>query len=148
MNRNSKWNVSSQFQVGTSPTTIPLMEPNQKARLRELLFRGSVALKGLDALLELVGAITLWIVSPGSIAQLVQFLTQDEISEDPHDLVANFLRHAASRFSVSSEHFMSIYLLAHGVVKGFVVAALLRNKLWAYPVAIVVFGGFIVYQIY
>lgn len=28
------------------------------------------------------------------------------------------------------------------------VAALLRNKLWAYPVAIVVFGGFIVYQIY
>ena len=66
----------------------------------------------------------------------------------PHDFVANHLRHAASHFSVGSEHFMAIYLLGHGVVKIFVVAALLRNKLWAYPIAIIVFGGFVVYQIY
>lgn len=62
------------------------MEPNQKARLRELLFRVSVVLKGLDALLELVGEVVLWIVSPGSIAQLVQFLTQSEISEPCREL--------------------------------------------------------------
>ncbi len=124
------------------------MEKIQKARLRELLFRVSVMLKGLDALVELVGGIALWLVSPGYIVWVVRFLTQDEISEDPHDFVANFLRHAASHFSLASEHFMAIYLLAHGVVKGFVVAALLRDKVWAYPVAIVVFGGFIVYQIY
>jgi len=37
---------------------------------------------------------------------------------------------------------MALYLLAHGLVKGFVVAALLKDKLWDYPAAIVVLGGF------
>ena len=124
------------------------MERAARAYLRELLFRLSVILKGLDALLEVAGGIALWLVSPGLIIQVVHFLTQDEIAEDPHDLVANLLRHAASHFSLSGEHFMALYLLAHGVIKGFVVAALLKNKLWAYPAAIAVFGGFIVYQVY
>lgn len=124
------------------------MKPIQKTRLRELLFRVSVMLKGIDALLEIVGGIALWLVTPEYIARAVQFLTQDEIAEDPHDLVVNLLRHGASRFSLASEHFMAFYLLAHGIVKALVVAALFRNKHWAYPSAIVVFGGFIVYQIY
>ena len=119
-----------------------------RARLRELLFRLSVLLKGLDAILEILGAIALWFVNPGFIASTIHFLTQDEIAEDPHDLVANWLRHAAARFSLSSEHFMAIYLLAHGIIKIALVAALLRNRLWAYPVAIFVFTGFIAYQIY
>jgi uncharacterized membrane protein len=119
-----------------------------RARLRELLFRLSVLLKGLDALLEILGAIALWLISPGFLASAVHLLTQDEIAEDPHDLVANWLRHAAARFSLSSEHFMAIYLLAHGIIKIAIVAALLRNRLWAYPVAIFVFTGFIAYQLY
>ena len=119
-----------------------------KARVREWLFRASVALKGLDALLELVGGAALWVVSPGWIAGAVHALTQDEISEDPHDLVANMLRHAAGRLSLSGEHFMAVYLLVHGVVKGVAVWALVRGRLWAYPMAIVVFGGFIAYQMY
>ena len=124
------------------------MKPATRTHLRELLFRLSILLKGLDALLEIVGGIALWMVPPGMIARLVQFLTQDEIAEDPHDLVAKFLRRAAGRFPSAGEHFIAIYLLAHGVVKGFVVAMLLRNRLWAFPFAITVFGGFIVYQTY
>ncbi len=124
------------------------MDRGARAQLRELLFRMSVILKGLDALLEIAGAIALWAVSPVVIIEVVHFLTQDEIAEDPHDLLANLLRDATSRFSLSGEHFMALYLIAHGVIKGFVVAGLLKNKLWAYPVAIAVFGGFIVYQVY
>ncbi len=124
------------------------MEAAKKARVREWLFRASVALKGLDALLELAGGAALWVVSPGWIARVVHALTQDEISEDPHDLVANLLRHAAGRLSLSGEHFMAAYLLVHGVVKGAAVWALMRGRLWAYPMAIVVFGGFIAYQVY
>lgn len=120
----------------------------EKAELRELLFRVSVILKGLDVLLELVGGVALWWLSPGMIVRIVHFLTQDEIAEDPHDLVANLLRHAASHFSLSGEHFIAIYLIAHGVIKGFVVVGLLKNKLLAYPGAIVIFSGFIVYQVY
>ena len=127
-----------------NPTTLF----QDRARLRETLFRLSVLLKGLDAILEVLGAIALWIVSPGFLASAVHFLTQDEITEDPHDLIANALRHAAARLSLSSEHFMAIYLLAHGIIKIAMVAALLRNRLWAYPVAIFVFTGFIAYQLY
>jgi uncharacterized membrane protein len=43
---------------------------------------------------------------------------------------------------------LAIHLLSHGVVKMFAVLALLKNKLWGYPLSIVVFGGFIAYQIY
>ena len=118
------------------------------AKIRELLFRASVLLKGLGAVLEIAGGIALWAVSPGLIVRLVGLLTQDEIAEDPRDLVANYLRHAASRLSIGSEHFLAIYLLAHGIIKIFVVVALLKSKLWAYPVAIIVFGGFITYQFY
>lgn len=124
------------------------MRRPQGSKLRELLFRVSVLLKGFDGALEIVGGIALWVVSPGLIVRVVGLLTQDEIAEDPHDIVANYLRHASGHFSLLSEHFMAIYLLGHGLVKIFVVVALLRNKLWAYPVAISVFGGFVVYQVY
>ena len=120
----------------------------RKAHVRELLFRISVALKGLHALLEVVGGIALWVVSPGLIVHVVGLLTQDEITEDPHDLVANYVRHSVSNYSVSSQHFIALYLFGHGIVKVILVAALLKDKLWAYPVAILVFGGYIVYQVY
>jgi len=124
------------------------MRRPEEAKLRELMFRVSVFLKGLDGTLEIAGGIALWAVNPGWIVRVVGLLTQDEIVEDPHDLVANYLRHAAHHLSVASGHFMAIYLLGHGLVKIFVVVALLRNKLWAYPVAISVFGGFVVYEVY
>jgi uncharacterized membrane protein len=43
---------------------------------------------------------------------------------------------------------MAIYLLSHGIVKMLAVVALLKNKLWGYPLSVVIFGGVIVYQIY
>jgi uncharacterized membrane protein len=119
-----------------------------KARRRELLFRIGVVFKGLDGVLEIAGGIALWIVRPGMIVRVVGILTQDEIIEDPRDIVANYLRHAVRRFSIGSEHFLALYFLGHGVVKIFVVVALLRNKLWAYPLGMIVFGGYIVYQLY
>jgi|SRR5579863_147605 len=124
------------------------MPPIDKARLRELLFRIGVVFKGLDGVLEIAGGIALWIVSPGLIVRVVGILTQDEIIEDPRDIVANYLRHAVRRFSIGSEHFLALYFLGHGVVKILVVVALLRNKLWAYPLSIAVFGGYVVYQLY
>ncbi len=115
---------------------------------REVLFRAGVILKGLDGVLEIAGGIALWLVSPGLIVRWVGLLTQDEIARNRHDVIAHHLRLAAGRFSVSGKHFLAFYLLAHGIVKILVVVALLKNRLWAYPVSIAVFGAFIVYQLY
>jgi len=118
------------------------------SQLRELLFRLSVALKGLHAVLEIVGGIALLVVSPAFVLRTIELLTQDEIAEDPRDHIANYFLDAARHLSLSSQYFAAYYLLSHGVTKAFLVGALLKNKLWAYPLALIVFGAFIAYQLY
>ena len=75
-------------------------------------------------------------------------LTQHELSEDPNDLLAGYLVHAAQHFSVDAQIFVSVYLLWHGLVKVGLVMALLQKRFWAYPTAILAFTLFLVYQLY
>jgi uncharacterized membrane protein len=119
-----------------------------KAHLRDLFFRTSVILKGLDGAIEIIGALVLWAMSPGRIIHLVYLLTQQEINKDPHDLIATHLRHAAANFTFATEHFMSFYLFGHGIVKLLLVVALLKRQVWAFPTAIAIFSGLVIYQIY
>ncbi len=107
-----------------------------------------MVLKGLDGLLEVGGGLLLLLVTPQTIGDLTRALTQHELSEDPHDFIANHLLHAAGSLSVAGVKFGAVYLLSHGVVKIVLVAALLRNQLWAYPWMIVFLLLFIAYQVY
>jgi uncharacterized membrane protein len=119
-----------------------------RRQLTERFFRISVLLKGLNAMLEIVGGVMLFGVSPAFILRTVALLTQDELAEDPRDFIANYFLHAASHLSLSGQRFAAIYLLGHGVIKIGLVWALLKQQLWAYPLSIIVFGAFIVYQVY
>jgi uncharacterized membrane protein len=112
------------------------------------IFEISVLLKGAHALIECVGGLVLAFVSTSTILNLVNVLTQDELIEDPNDFVATHLLSQAQNFTVSAQHFYAFYLLSHGVIKALLVVGLLRNKLWAYPVSLVVLGLFIAYQLY
>lgn len=125
-----------------------LTEALRRRGVREVTFLVSMWLKGLDALLELIGGVAIFGASPALILHIVRYLTQDEISEDPRDLVANALRHAAGHLTFATEHFMAIYLLVHGAIKLVMVWALLARVLIAYPVSMVIFASFIVYQLY
>ncbi|MDE2030222.1 MAG: DUF2127 domain-containing protein [Alphaproteobacteria bacterium] len=120
----------------------------RKGNIREVLFRISVSLKGLDAVLEIISSTLLWIFGPDSIGNAVAFLTQNELHEDPRDLIANFAVKVATHLSLGTEHFVAFYLLCDGLIKVLLVATLLRHKLWAYPAAMVVFALFITYQFY
>lgn len=112
------------------------------------IFEISVLLKGAHALIECIGGLLLVFVSTGAITSLVNALTQEELIEDPNDFVATHLLFLAQNFTVSTQHFYAFYLLSHGIIKVFLVIGLLRNKLWAYPVSLIVLGLFIVYQLY
>jgi len=112
------------------------------------LFAIGIILKGLDGAAELAGGILLLLLDPARIHHFVVRLTQPELSEDPKDFVAVHLLHAASHLTGSAVLFAALYLLAHGAVKVVLVAALLRNKLWAYPWMIGVLLAFIAYQLY
>lgn len=108
----------------------------------------SLVLKGLDGVLELVGGVLLLIVTPAQLGAVARFLTQHELSEDSHDLIANSLLHLTSNLSVSATLFGAIYLLLHGLVKIVLVWAVLKDQLWAYPWMIAFLLVFIVYQAY
>jgi len=116
--------------------------------LLDRAFAIGIILKGLDGVLEVVGGVLLLLVSPTTIDQVSRALTQHELSEDPHDFLATHLLHAAGSLTGSSLEFGAAYLLLHGVVKIVLVAALLRDKIWAYPWMVAFLIVFIIYQIY
>jgi uncharacterized membrane protein len=112
------------------------------------VFEIGIVLKGLNGLLELIGGILLLVVTPSQIYGIVRALTQRELSEDPRDFLASRLLQTADGLTGPGLLFGAAYLLIHGIVKVVLVAALLRNKLWAYPWMIAVLLTFIGYQGY
>lgn len=61
-----------------------------------------------------------------------------------------YLTRLASAFIAMGDHVYALaifYFVSHGVIKLFLVWALLRGKLWAYPLAIFFFGLFSLYQL-
>lgn len=120
---------------------------NKKLKIHKL-FEVGVILKGLDGILEILGGILLWTVNPTSINKFIQNLTQQELNEDAHDLIANLFLHFNQSLSLNSKNFGAIYLLSHGIIKIALVVGLLQKKLWAYPASIIFLILFIVYQLY
>jgi uncharacterized membrane protein len=111
-------------------------------------FRISIALKGLDGLLEVIGGIVLLFVSPARLQTWAKSLTAHELAQDPHDFIARHLLNSASQLSHSTTLFAAVYLLTHGLAKIVLVVALLRGQLWAYPWMIALLAAFIIYQVY
>ena len=113
-----------------------------------LFFEVSLLLKGAFALFEVAGGVLAYVVPQNFLFSIVTTLTQRELAEDPRDLLANYLMHAVQHLSVGTREFAAAYLLSHGAIKLWLIVGLLRERLWYYPTAIVVFGLFIAYQLY
>jgi uncharacterized membrane protein len=99
-------------------------------------------------LLETLGGILLLLISPEQINHLARWFTQGELSQDPHDFIANHILKTAHHLTGSSLAFGAAYLLSHGLVKIFLVFEVLRGRLWAYVALIAVTALFVIYQIY
>lgn len=112
------------------------------------LFRVGVVLKGLHAVIEIVGgAIFYWVAAP-TVLHWVNLLTRAELTEDPRDFIATHLLSAAQHLSGATQSFYAFYLVSHGLIKVVLVAGLLREKLIAYPLSLIALAGFVAYQLY
>lgn len=111
-------------------------------------FEIGLLFKGVDGLLEIIGGILIFFIKPEAIGTIARILTQHELSTDPRDFLANYILKHAQGISQGTLFFAGIFLLSHGIIKVFLVENLYKNKLWAYPMAIIVFILFIFYQIY
>jgi uncharacterized membrane protein len=112
------------------------------------IFKISVLMKGAHAVIEIAGGLALYLVTTGTIVNVVKLATQEELIEDPNDYIASHLLAMAQHFSVASKSFYAFYLLSHGAIKLLLVIGLLRNQLWSYPASLVALTAFIVYQLY
>lgn len=106
----------------------------------------TVWIKGIVGLLEVLGGCLLPFVSQSRLIEIAVLLTKPELAEDPGDSTALFLRYSAAHFGLAAQTFASLYLLSHGLIKILLVAGLLRQKMWSYPVSLWVLGAFVVYQ--
>ena len=123
-------------------------EPGRDQRdVLDRTFDIALILKGLDGLLEFVGGVLLIVVSPATFNRLAKMLTQHELSQDPHDFIAHHLLRLTANLH-NTQTFGAAYLLTHGLVKLVIVVGLLRREHWAYYVAFVFLGGFVIYQVY
>ena len=123
------------------------MKPRSRTALKSA-FRASIAIKGIDGLLEAIGGILLWMIRPSAMNEIARILFLHEIPHDRHDFFRIHLLRASETLLGSHKLFVSAYLLSHGLTKVLIVVALWMNKLWAYPLTIIVFGAFSAYQVY
>jgi uncharacterized membrane protein len=85
--------------------------------------------KGLFALGQIIGGIVVYFVSQQFLVGIVRDITQEELAEDPRDLVSNYLLHSAQDLSISTQHFVALYLLTQGIIKLWLIVGLLRARL-------------------
>lgn len=119
-----------------------------RERILDLVFLIGVLLKGLDGLVETAAGAILLFVTPAQVRGAAAAATSNELTEDPHDLVANLIVHGAARLHAGSMVFIAAYLLLHGLVKLAIVIALLVGSRRVYPWAMAALGAFLVFQLY
>lgn len=118
-----------------------------ESKIREI-FTITVFIKGIDGVLEVLGAAFLLLTRPERLSGLIAALTSHELFEEPNDFIASHLVSFSQQLSTSTKFFEAMYLLLHGVIKIFLVWGLLKKKLWTYPLAMVFLAIFMTYQMY
>lgn len=116
----------------------------QEEKVLHKVFVWGILLKAFDGVVETLGGAVLFL--PGVLTSALDFLMRNELIEDPHGLLATYVQHVIPNFLAQSGWFAALYLISHGLIKIALAVGLLRNKVWAYPAAIIVFVLFIAYQ--
>lgn len=117
--------------------------PNAKRIYR--VFQIGVLLKGAHALFELAGGLSILFVSTDTISRALISATWFTRNLDR---ITAYILDLAVNLSPNEKLFGAIYLLVHGAVDMGLVVGLLRRKMWAFPAALAVLGGFVAYQVY
>lgn len=123
------------------------MAPLEERRVHQA-FEVSLAIKAADAVLELLVALLLSLVDARVLSNAVVRIVAKELVNHPEDRLATWIARWAENFSIDGKTFAVIYLASHGAIKLALVIGLWRNQGWAYPVSLVAFAAFIVYQVH
>ena len=109
------------------------------------MFNLAVLLKAIDGALEVAGGYFL-IFRPGFVGPAAVEWATTLLMHDPASRLGRMISRWGDGLTLDTEHFASTYLIAHGAAKLFIAWGLMREKMWAFPTALIVFGLLIVYQ--
>jgi uncharacterized membrane protein len=123
------------------------MMQTKNAKDMHRLFELAILVKGVDGVLETLGGFLILFVPLYRLDSWVRWLVGHELIES-RDWLAEAARHLLDSLSLDTKMFASLYLVGHGLVKVFLVYALWREKLWAFPVALWFIALFASYQCY
>lgn len=113
-----------------------------------LLFEASIISKGIFAILDLLGAVLLYIFGPHAISRTIIMFSHGELIEDPNNVIAQLALKLMNVPHPKITIFAVLYLFIHGTINTIFVIGLLREKLWAYRFALIAMSTFLCYQIY
>lgn len=124
------------------------MEHLRGNSLLDRTFQLSITLKGLDGLLEIASAFLFLSRDPARVNAMVNALTFHQLSPGQISYLTYHLLHASQAVAGQAPYFVFLFLLSHGLAKVALVTALWFNRMWAYPMMILLLVAFIVYQVY
>lgn len=120
------------------------IETPQEEHVVHEFFLVSVILKGLISLAEVVVGIAVLLIPPQTIVGTTLAL----LNHIPNAYVQSKLMVEVSHYTSGTALFVSVYLLSRGLVKVGLVWGLLKGKLMAYPLSLLVLACLVAYQIY
>lgn len=121
------------------------MTLKRSRRIFELLFTYSLILKAVLAGLETLSGFFLRFLPFQTVTRMIVSITPDDPTPGFFDRhITQWTHH----LSIGELHFAGLYLMTHGAIKLLLVMGLLKKTIWMYPVAIVVFSIFVIYQLH
>jgi uncharacterized membrane protein len=112
------------------------------------LFWLSILVKALGSAGEMIAGIAVALVPSTFVLHMALLLSQGDVDGDADDFLARGLSSAAHSFAISNGVLIGAYLFVRGLVQLLLVLALFKNKLWAYPLLLLVLFIFICTQVY
>ncbi len=112
------------------------------------IFEIGVFIKSLTGLVEVISGILLVSIRASTLHNILIRLSRGELTEDPQDFFFSYANQFLSHLTAATKDFAGFYILAHGLINLFLVLGLLKEKAWAYLVAIGVLSSFMLYQIF
>lgn len=120
----------------------------QPMTMTDRLFRIAVWLKGLDAVSQLLSGVLLIFIPPHTLTRLAHRAVTRDLLGPPAGPLAGHFEDAVRHFVDGGRWFVIGYLLLHGLIKLFLVIALLRKMLRLYPAAITALGLFVLAELF
>jgi uncharacterized membrane protein len=112
------------------------------------LYRVALLAKGLDGAVEVVLAIVLLVLPQQAVHRVVADVVTRDLLGPPDGTLSRHFVAGTAEFASGNRTFAVVYLALHGLIKLALVVALLREWRAAYPVAVVVLGIFVGYEVY